>query len=352
MLERLVEFGRRIRKASKGILLGFGVLVAMGVDGCDGNYTPSVCNIPDISNTGDIAICLDKKGEYNLYTRSDNDLYLFDDEGNFLRQLTNTNEIDVSPVWRPDGKQIIFTKGESNGDRFYICIINPNGANERRVTSSGKDVCPVYSPDGKEVVFVSGRDFEEEHLDKESELYIMNKFGGRQRRLTFNNGVEYPFGWSSDFRELYFWKEVEEKQEDSTITTTKFYKMNLETGDVAKVDEELGELVKKGKISFIPYGDYWASLLNLDDKTNGPFDRSYDGRFIVGSYGPDSFEVVENREGEAVYNLSGKLEQYCRMKNDIQEAQSKLEELAEKPVEATAEVEEATTEIKSATPSN
>ena len=67
---------------------------------------------------------------------------------------------DMHPAWSPDGKLIAFSsnRGNDSPDNFDIWIMDCNGDNPRRITtSSSRDDSPVFSPDGRSIYFRSNR---------------------------------------------------------------------------------------------------------------------------------------------------------------------------------------------------
>ena len=61
------------------------------------------------------------------------DIYVIDDDGSNLTNLTNNSAFDKSPSWSPDGTKIVFTayRNGSSG----ISIINSDGTDETRLFS-------------------------------------------------------------------------------------------------------------------------------------------------------------------------------------------------------------------------
>ncbi len=73
-----------------------------------------------------------------------------------ITQLTNTNENEDSPVWSPDGGQVVFARFYQ-GD-YEIFKMNADGTNEVRLTiSTSYDGQPSWSHDGNKIAFVSNR---------------------------------------------------------------------------------------------------------------------------------------------------------------------------------------------------
>lgn len=80
-------------------------------------------------------------------------IWLIDNQGKLL-QFTNTDKVDSSPCWSPDGEQIAFVSNRG-GDK-QIWLVSRNGGEAKQLThlyNGASD--PVWSPDGKKIVFLS-----------------------------------------------------------------------------------------------------------------------------------------------------------------------------------------------------
>jgi len=74
------------------------------------------------------------------------------------KQLTTGTSIAVYPNLSPDEKSIAFSKGSVGQTNIFILPIN--GGQERQLTYLFRDLnlCPVWSPDGQKIAFFSSRD--------------------------------------------------------------------------------------------------------------------------------------------------------------------------------------------------
>ena len=96
------------------------------------------------------------------------DLYLVNDDGSSLRQLTNDKFADLQPTFSPDGRTIAFATDrhpETNferltfGDLQLATLDVATGAvTVHTAFPAGKHINPQYSPDGRNLYFISDQD--------------------------------------------------------------------------------------------------------------------------------------------------------------------------------------------------
>src|SRR5256885_3836338 len=64
-------------------------------------------------------------------------LYLYRDDGKFLRQLTNDNSgQDVDPIFSPDGAAIVFTREKPNSSPLEFWSVQPLGTDLKKLDSA------------------------------------------------------------------------------------------------------------------------------------------------------------------------------------------------------------------------
>lgn len=120
-------------------------------------------------------------------------IYSVDGQGQDRAELTSS-DLNSWPAYSPDGTQIAF--GSSRAGDFDIYVMNADGKNVRRLTSSpGLDMRPAWSPDGQQLAFTSNR-------DGNYEVYVMRVDGSALRRVTRNTERDDYAAWHPDGKRL------------------------------------------------------------------------------------------------------------------------------------------------------
>jgi Tol biopolymer transport system component len=136
----------------------------------------------------------DRKYLWAVY--SEFDIFVADEKGNTLRQLTDSPGYDAEATVSPKGDKIVFTSDRS-GD-LELWIMDIDGKNQKQITSGlGYDGGAFFSPDGKELVFRASRPQTKEEQDEyksllkehlvaptNMEIYICNTDGSNLRKIT------------------------------------------------------------------------------------------------------------------------------------------------------------------------
>lgn len=118
------------------------------------------------------------------------DVFVINEDGTGLLNLSNTPGGNGSPTISPDGTKIAFeSTRHGTGDIF---VMDADGKNVTRVTSDpANERNPVWSPDGEYIAFASSG-------EGDWNIYVMRSDGTQRRRLTFDSQAENFPAWSPD----------------------------------------------------------------------------------------------------------------------------------------------------------
>ncbi len=118
------------------------------------------------------------------------EIFTVGDDGNNLKQLTNSPNNGFDPVYTPDGMKIVFTSQRTGDEEIFI--MDENGLNQTNLTNnSGKrDWFPVLSPSGTHIAYWK------ELYGGTPQLYIMKIDGTDKRALSPGAVWFYPHAFS------------------------------------------------------------------------------------------------------------------------------------------------------------
>jgi TolB protein len=110
-----------------------------------------------------------KDNKYLWQVLNSYDIFLANEKGEIIKQLTNERSYDAEATISPDGKTIVFTSTRS-GD-LELWTMNVDGSNLKQITNElGYDGGAFFSPDGKKIVFRSSRPKTPEEIAEYKEL--------------------------------------------------------------------------------------------------------------------------------------------------------------------------------------
>jgi TolB protein len=104
-------------------------------------------------------------------------VWIMNADGSGQRRLVSSEGSEETGElrWSPDDRMLAFTRRQGDRDIF---VVTAAGNRLRNLTANSRlrDSCPSWSPDGRTIAFSSDR-------SGSTEIYLMNRDGGSQRRL-------------------------------------------------------------------------------------------------------------------------------------------------------------------------
>ncbi|MFN4083449.1 MAG: TolB family protein [Bacteroidia bacterium] len=147
---------------------------------------------------------------------NDFDIFIANEKGKIIKQLTKTPGYDAEATVSPDGKKIVFTSTRNGDLDLYICDID--GRNVKQVTFElGYDGGAFFSPDSKKLVFRASRPQTEEEINDyknllkqglvaptNMEIFTCNIDGSDLRQITNLGKANWAPFYHPDGRRIIF----------------------------------------------------------------------------------------------------------------------------------------------------
>lgn len=106
--------------------------------------------------------------------RSSQDIFRMNADGSNLKNLTNNNVRDSTPVWAADGKTIYFSSDRDGAP--YVYTMDPDGSNVRKIADANTVSAPNISPDGKYFTYAK-------QVNGKTGVYSFDLKSGQERLL-------------------------------------------------------------------------------------------------------------------------------------------------------------------------
>ena len=189
---------RMFKRASIGIVIG--ALLVGSLTGCGGSDTQVVSTGEPIASDPVPVDVVETQPNRIVFVNISDDgnenIFIMDEDGSNVVQLTNNDGINSHPAWSPDGEQIVFNS-DRRGDH-EIFVMNADGTGSRQLTTNlSDDFNPSWSPDGEQIVFTN-------ELAGKYEIYTMAADGTGVGKETRNNNFDYVPDWSPDGEYIAF----------------------------------------------------------------------------------------------------------------------------------------------------
>jgi len=149
---------------------------------------------------------------------NESEIYTVAADGSELHRLTTAPGDDSHPHWSADGRRIFFNSARATPDlkadwgRQWIDIysMGPDGSDVRRHTDC-RSICtyPVPSPDGGSIVHRRvldrpAKDWEQNPVERDSEVYLTPLDGGAPRNLSNSPAFDGWPTWTPDGQWIVF----------------------------------------------------------------------------------------------------------------------------------------------------
>lgn len=152
-----------------------------------------------------VATSTDAKIVFFSIREGRHNLYVMDDDGSNVKQITDTQMVSTQPRWSPNGKYIAFFGfwGPVPQREYDVFLMNADGTNQQRLTHhpAMDGGYLSWSPDGQHIAFKSWR-------TGVGNIHTVNIASGEINQLTHYKKVDRKRarepGWSPDGKQIAY----------------------------------------------------------------------------------------------------------------------------------------------------
>jgi TolB protein len=184
---------------------------------------------------------------FDVYVGEDNnDVFVIKTDGSGLKQLTDSPGYDGHPHWSSDGQRIVFNSDRTSpdplaswDDRWHeIFSMNADGSDVRQHTRC-QSVCTFgsLSPDGKTVTYrkvikAAGLNWALDSIEKNSEIFVSDINGKNETNLSKNAAFDGWPVWSPDGAQIAF-----ASNRSGPALTGQIWIMNADGGGLRQISQ-------------------------------------------------------------------------------------------------------------------
>jgi len=195
--------------ATRVLFVRTGTLWTVDSDGANARPVPGVGNgnFPAWHPTGRMIA-------YTQFADDGSQIVVRDLSAGTARRLSFASGTNITPVFSPDGRTLVFSSGIDGTDLWAVALSGGQGPIRVTVGRGSENLSPSFSPDGRRIAFASGR------LGR-PEIYITDVDGANPEWLTTTGFGDQSYrsdpSWSPDGRTVAFQTQIEGRFQVATI---------------------------------------------------------------------------------------------------------------------------------------
>lgn len=209
---------------------------------------------------------------------------------------TITPSFNLNPQWSPDGESIVFSSDHIGNFDIWIVTLNDFALRNLTYSNLGDDRYPQWSPDGSRLAYIATR-----HGDMITDLWAINPNGSNQTKLTpeIHNAIFDSFDWSQN-NQIVVEKATKTSGEIHTdgilllnIDSRKSFTLTSEENDNDPIWSPEGDTViftRQTMVGYEAYFDVWS--VDKDGKSLINLTSEYEGLNIEPTWHPNGGQIA------------------------------------------------------------